>query len=86
MRWFVFGLFAVAVVIALFNLKKLGTFLEAAKRFYHEVMVEGKKVSWPTKDHVVNSTLLVGVATLVMMVVVGSIDNFFTWVVSLIFI
>jgi preprotein translocase SecE subunit len=36
--------------------------------------MEMKKVSWPTKDHVTGSTLVVGIAGVALIVMVGLID------------
>lgn len=36
--------------------------LERLKHFYHEVKLEMKKVSWPTRQEVINTTIVVIVA------------------------
>ena len=36
--------------------------IEDLRRFYHEVKLEMKKVSWPTRTEVVNTTIIVIIA------------------------
>lgn len=74
----------IAVVIAM-NVSKLAAVWDKVRQFYYEVIAEMKKVSWPSKDHVVGSTILVGVATLGLMVMIGFMDKIFGWLVALIF-
>ena len=35
---------------------------EGIRQFYHEVVLEMKKVSWPTRTEVVNTTMIVVIA------------------------
>lgn len=53
--------------------------------FYHEVVIEMKKVTWPTRDSVVGSTIVVGVSTVVLTIIIGCVDWAFGHLVSLIF-
>lgn len=74
----------VSVVIAM-NAKKLSALWRKTRVFYDEVLIEMKKVAWPTKDHVINSTVLVGVISLIMVVMVGIVDKIFGELVAMIF-
>lgn len=74
----------VAVVIAM-NAKKLSQLWAKTRVFYDEVLIEMKKVAWPTKDHVINSTVLVGVISFVMVVMIGIVDKIFGELVAMIF-
>jgi preprotein translocase subunit SecE len=44
------------------------------RRFFKEVGVEMQKVTWPTKEELWSSTLVVLVATVILTVFVGLID------------
>lgn len=84
-RWILLGLLAVIVLVALANLKRLAAFWTRVREFYREVVMEMRKVSWPTQDHVVNSTVVVGVATVAMVVIIGAADRLFGTLVEIIF-
>lgn len=69
------GIFAVIIAaLVITNWKKIMGWGFALRRFYHEVIIEMKKVSWPTRDDVVNSTIVVGVATIFLVIVIGAAD------------
>jgi len=42
--------------------EKSGGFLENIRNFWHEVVLEMKKVSWPTQQEVINTTIIVVIA------------------------
>ncbi|MCH6563040.1 MAG: preprotein translocase subunit SecE [Myxococcales bacterium] len=44
-----------------------------------------RKVSWPTKNAVISSTILVGIATLALMIIIGIVDYGLGRVVKAIF-
>jgi len=44
------------------SLAKPSGWVESVRRFFHEVSLEMKKVSWPTQQEVINTTLIVIVA------------------------
>jgi preprotein translocase subunit SecE len=56
----------------------------AIQRLYRETIGELKKVSWPTRREATNLTIIVLVVVSVMVVILGSLDIFFTWLLSLI--
>jgi len=89
MQYVVYGVLALIVVIltALFvaNFSKFVAFLGSLRTFYYEVRAEMKRVSWPTRDEVISSTLLVGVATVVLTVLVGGVDSVLGAVVGIFF-
>lgn len=76
---------AILVVLAIAFRQKVAAGWARLRQFYGEVMQEMKRVSWPTKDHVVNSTVVVGIATFFLMVVIGVVDWVFGQLVGLIF-
>jgi preprotein translocase subunit SecE len=55
------------------------------KSFVNDVVVEMKKVSWPTKEQLSESTKVVISATLIITAIVFLIDQLSTWLYSLIF-
>ena len=50
----------------------------AGKSFLSGVKVEMKKVIWPTKKELINYTVMVIVATIVVMVIIGVADGVFS--------
>ena len=55
------------------------------KQFVNEVNVEMKKVSWPTKDQLRESTVVVIVTTLIITGFVWVIDQIMTFIMKAIF-
>lgn len=85
LRWILLALAAIVVLILLANAKRLVALWGRLREFYGEIVLEMRKVAWPTQDHVINSTVVVGVATVAMMVVIGGIDRLFGTLVEIIF-
>jgi preprotein translocase subunit SecE len=67
-------LLAGVVVYLLVNYKKVVGFIEALRTFSSEVSYEMSKVIWPTREEVVNSTILVMVVVLILTAIVWVID------------
>jgi preprotein translocase subunit SecE len=57
--------------------KKIGKFLE-------EVKVELKKTSWPTRQELIDATIVVIIAIAILSVYVGVVDVFLSKIVSLV--
>jgi preprotein translocase subunit SecE len=51
------------------------------KHFFSETRVEMRKVTWPTRDELKESTKIVIVSTLVVTLFIGVIDQILTFVV-----
>ncbi|MFO7915724.1 MAG: preprotein translocase subunit SecE [Candidatus Krumholzibacteriales bacterium] len=51
--------------------------------FFAEVKVEMKKVTWPTREELVESTKLVIVASIVVTVFIGVVDNILSAIIRL---
>ncbi len=49
-------------------------FVTRAREFVQEVLAEFRKVSWPTRQELVNSTTVVVVVTLVLAFFLGGVD------------
>ena len=56
----------------------------AIQRLYRETVGELKKVSWPTRREATNLTIIVLVVVMIMVLILGTLDIFFTWLLSLI--
>jgi preprotein translocase subunit SecE len=59
-------------------------FLRKTREFFHDVVVEFKKVSWPSRREVMGSTTVVIVMVLVLAVFLAAVDNALSWLVGLI--
>ena len=59
--------------------------MEQVREFVKDVRVESTKVSWPTRSELRDSTIVVIVAVLIVMVFVGIVDRFLSWAVGLLF-
>ncbi len=49
-------------------------FLRRAKEFFDEVLAEFRKVTWPNRQELVNSTVVVIVVTVVIAFFLGAVD------------
>jgi len=56
--------------------------LTKVREFFHDVLVEFKKVSWPSRREVMGSTTVVIVMVLVLAVFLAAVDNALSWLVS----
>jgi len=59
--------------------------LEKVKKFLKEVNAELRKVTWPTKDELIGSTIVVVVVSMVVAIFIGIVDRILTFVVQAIF-
>jgi len=55
--------------------------IEKIKRFFAETRVEMRKVTWPTRDELKESTKVVIVSTFVVTLFIGAIDEILTLLV-----
>ena len=53
--------------------------------FYHDVMTEMKKVTWPTRTEVVSTTVVVLIATLVFALYLWGADQVFFFLTTKLF-
>jgi len=60
------------------------TLVESTKTFVRETSVELKKVTWPTRKELQESTLLVILSVSVLMVLTFLVDRAFSYAVELI--
>ena len=59
-------------------------FLKKVREFFHDVVVEFRRVSWPSRREVVGSTTVVVVMVFVLAVFLAAVDNALSWLVGLI--
>jgi len=59
--------------------------IEKLKNYLLETKTEIKKVTWPTKDELKESTRVVVIATIVLTFFIGVVDLFLSRIVKLIF-
>jgi preprotein translocase subunit SecE len=60
--------------------------LRKVREFFHDVLIEFRRVSWPTRKEVVGSTSVVIVMVLVLAVFLAVVDHALTWLVRLVII
>lgn len=53
------------------------------QRLYRETVGELRKVSWPTRREAANLTIIVLVVIIAMTVILGSLDVFLSWLLSI---
>ena len=58
---------------------------ERLKNYLGETRVEMKKVTWPTRSELKDSTRVVVIATLVLTAFIGVIDQILTNIIKLVF-
>jgi len=61
------------------------TVMNQAREFYKDVVAESKKVSWPTRNELRDSTVVVIVTVLLVAAFVGIVDQVLNRAVALIF-
>lgn len=59
--------------------------MEKLSKFLKEVVAELRKVTWPTKDELIGSTIVTIVVSSIVAVFIGIVDRILTYVISLIF-
>jgi len=59
--------------------------LEKIKKFFKEVHAELRKVTWPTKEELIGSTIVTIVVSLVVALFIGVVDRILTLVIRSIF-
>ncbi len=55
------------------------------REFVKEVQVESSKVSWPTRNELRDSTIVVIISVLLVSGFVGIVDRILSWAVGLLF-
>jgi preprotein translocase subunit SecE len=55
--------------------------IEKLKRFFSETRVEMRKVTWPTREELRESTKIVIVATFIVTIFIGLVDQILVFIV-----
>jgi len=55
------------------------------KRFFKEVVAELRKVTWPSKDELIGSTIVTIVVSTIIAIFIGIVDRILTLIVQSIF-
>ena len=58
--------------------------LRKVREFFHDVLIEFRRVSWPTRKEVTGSTSVVIVMVIVLAAFLASVDHALTWIVRLV--
>ena len=58
--------------------------LRKVREFFHDVLVEFRRVSWPSRREVTGSTSVVIVMVVVLAAVLAVVDHALTWIVRLV--
>jgi preprotein translocase subunit SecE len=56
----------------------------AIQRFIRETTGELRKVNWPTRKEATNLTIIVLIVVAFMTILLGTLDVFFSWLLSLV--
>jgi preprotein translocase subunit SecE len=59
--------------------------LEKIKKYLKETMAELRKMTWPTKDELIGSTIVTVVVSLIVAIFIGVVDRVLGLVVTLVF-
>jgi len=59
--------------------------LEKMKKFLKEVVAELRKVTWPTKEELIGSTIVTIVVSLIVAIFIGVVDRILTIIIRAIF-
>ena len=104
-RWFVFYLLVVSLLVANYlyvELETLYRVLAASlvvlvavlivwstdrgiylRKLFKDAQIEMKKVVWPTRPELLQTSMVVFVAVIIVAVLLWSLDSFFSWLISL---
>ena len=59
--------------------------MEKVKRFLKEVVAELRKVTWPSKDELIGSTIVTVVVSLIVAIFIGIVDRILAFGIRAIF-
>lgn len=68
-------LVAIAVILVFALWGRIVKMWTGGKVFFGEVRQEMDKVTWPSRDEVINSTILVGIVAIIVTIMVGISDS-----------
>lgn len=59
--------------------------MDKLKKFLKEVVAELRKVTWPTKDELIGSTIVTIVVSSIVAIFIGIVDRILTFFIQMIF-
>lgn len=59
--------------------------MEKIKKFLKEVTSELRKVTWPTKDELIGSTIVTIIVSCIVALFIGIVDRILTFTVTMVF-
>ena len=59
--------------------------MDKLSKFLKEVVAELRKVTWPSKDELIGSTIVTIVVSVIVAIFIGIVDRILTFVISTIF-
>ncbi|HOP08198.1 MAG TPA: preprotein translocase subunit SecE [candidate division Zixibacteria bacterium] len=59
--------------------------MEKIKKYLREVVAELRKVTWPTKDELIGSTIVTIVVSFIVAIFIGIVDRILSWGITTIF-
>ena len=59
--------------------------MDKISKFLKEVVAELRKVTWPSKDEMIGSTIVTIVVSVIVALFIGLVDQILTYLISLIF-
>lgn len=63
-------------------MNKVGNFFGKVINFVNEVRAELKKISWPGRDELVGSTIIVCILVVVFAIILGTMDGVFNYAIK----
>lgn len=80
-QYVLLGIVLLAVILALVYRARLQNFWAATKKFLREVRVEMQKVTWPTRNDIYASTVVVLISVVVLSVIISAWDQILSLIV-----
>ncbi|MBD3404217.1 preprotein translocase subunit SecE [candidate division GN15 bacterium] len=59
--------------------------MEKVRKYLKETMGELRKMTWPTKDELIGSTIVTVVVSLIVAIFIGIVDRILTFAMKLVF-
>jgi preprotein translocase subunit SecE len=84
LKWIPLFFLALLVVLAATNWPKVQSGWLATKKFFREVRVEMQKVTWPSQNDIIGSTIVVMVAVVALTAIITAWDHILSFVLQLV--
>jgi len=63
-------------------MNKVGNFFGKVTGFVNEVFAELKKISWPGRDELIGSTIIVCILVVIFGIILGGMDGLFNYAIK----